>query len=801
MAFIYGELNNELIYENGIVKLKEYEDDLLFYASFDNTINANYAESNIIPSYYGSYELRSSGAFGQAALMSNSYIKYSEENFSGINEFTASFWIKPNFSTGKGYQEFLATAPSGITNTTYYFYITVDTVKYLVDVLLTSADQMLDIIGKINTRLTAMLIEATASLSSSGKIRITAKTFGSTVLLENYSSNNISVILGGIDKPYLFNFPSVDTKLFDSFNAINNNNRITITHKNSKDIEISLYDGTGSIVSSYSAPWSNDTRKYNNFELCINDTIAQFFIDGKLFALMNTGFTPKLNNVYIGSINGSDGYFFDELIVSSVYKHQKNFTPNQYALTRYSVNSPYVDFKIENALDLGDIQSLLIDCSNSVSFNVSIGNQTYYYYNSAWMPSDGTFSKSSEKTIFLEKFPTLFFNGQDVIIRAFLTSDGNTEVYIGEINVIIDKFSEKPAKIIGTKSINTPIDLTNDYFIKIQTSSGERTIDFRSAPNIAAVTLQDIKNIINNSNVANLAPVSSDGNNKLVLFTRDVGDSAIISILGTETNSALSLIWGEATASFGTEEAGQFSFDYTEIFRYIRSMLGHPITIVELTEEHLYDAVSYAVYYFNYYRNSKENMLKVKLTMNLDGSYNLPKEIAGQDDIIDILFRPSYPFSFFGGTNNDIMSQSYINWFFQNNKNGGFSSMASDYYVSLSTINDISNILGTKIGYRFFGEKLFITPNQGPGLDVAIVFKSAATVQEINTNMLIKKLALAKAKQILGEIRSSFGGTIPGGTENIQLKSSEFVTQGKEDEQEALQELQRLQEPLFIMFV
>jgi hypothetical protein len=116
-------------------------------------------------------------------------------------------------------------------------------------------------------------------------------------------------------------------------------------------------------------------------------------------------------------------------------------------------------------------------------------------------------------------------------------------------------------------------------------------------------------------------------------------------------------------------------------------------------------------------------------------------------------------------------------------------------------MKDLANVLGTNINYRFFDGKLFITPPPPYGAVVGCVFRSAVSINEINTNMLIKKLSIARVKQVLGTVRSTFGGVVPGGTENLTLRGESMIAEGKQEETDALQELQRLQEPLFLLYV
>jgi hypothetical protein len=531
--------------------------------------------------------------------------------------------------------------------------------------------------------------------------------------------------------------------------------------------------------------------------LDFNETIGQFFLDGVMKSIFQTGFL-RTDSGYLTISSGTTQYKFDEVIIYDVYKNNRNFTPAASNLSKYDISRPYVDLKVDELLNQGDVIALELTASAQTTYIASIGGIYYYYFAGGWQVSNGTYSQSTELILFIEKFPELNFNGTETIIRVFLASDGNTLQYLETLNLITDITSSKPAKLTGTKDLTNPVDLSVNNKIKITTVAGSYAVNIAGATP-AATTLTEIKNKINAAAIPYLAPASDDGAGHLVLFTTNTGSTALLAVDNGTTNSALSIVWGSADSLVGTEEISPFSLDYSEIFRYIRSTLGDPIVPVELTDEQLQDCVSYAVYYFNYYRNSKESLLKTILVNNGDGTFTIPTEVGGEQNIVDVIFRPGYPFSFFDG-NDNFMSLVYMNWFSQNYRGNGLGSLASDYFVSMSTLQDLSNILGKNISYRFFDGKMKITPMPPGGCMVGIIFRSALTLTEINTNMLIKKLSIARAKQLLGTIRSTFGGVVPGGTENLTLRGEALIAEGKQEENDALIELQKLQEPFFLSF-
>ncbi|MGV9141915.1 MAG: hypothetical protein ACOC1X_03155, partial [Promethearchaeota archaeon] len=147
-----------------------------------------------------------------------------------------------------------------------------------------------------------------------------------------------------------------------------------------------------------------------------------------------------------------------------------------------------------------------------------------------------------------------------------------------------------------------------------------------------------------------------------------------------------------------------------------------------------------------------------------------------------------------GSDADSIMSNIYMQWMFQRGRHAGFNDFLGDYYITLSAEKDYSIILGTEVRWRFYNGRIFINPVP-IGMDVIIVFRSALKIEEINTNTLIREYALGEAKKTLGNIRSTFGGQIPGGTENIQLNGDALKTEGQQEVEKALEKMMGLMEP------
>lgn len=221
--------------------------------------------------------------------------------------------------------------------------------------------------------------------------------------------------------------------------------------------------------------------------------------------------------------------------------------------------------------------------------------------------------------------------------------------------------------------------------------------------------------------------------------------------------------------------------NFNNIFDFIRRSLGYPKVPVELTDDQLLDALNQSVFQYNRYRNYDKKLDLVNtsdLDRHPDGSYYLPVGIE-EKDIIEILFKPRYSWSWYSG-DNSLMANMYM----QNLFSGyNLSQSAADYYINITTQNDLKNIFGSQSGWSINNGRLYLFP-KFPGIEsmrIGIKYRETISIEEINTNIQIRQLALAYAKITLGNIRSTFGNQIPGGDAMLQLNGADLIQQGQSE--------------------
>jgi hypothetical protein len=126
----------------------------------------------------------------------------------------------------------------------------------------------------------------------------------------------------------------------------------------------------------------------------------------------------------------------------------------------------------------------------------------------------------------------LTITGDDTLyFKIYFDSDGGTDCYINDIQLIVDETADTPAQITGTISLLNPVNLTDDYFVRIETNQGGANVNLSNQViDITSVSLQEIKTAIDLALVPGLRPAKDDGLGHLVLESITTGEDASVTI-------------------------------------------------------------------------------------------------------------------------------------------------------------------------------------------------------------------------------------------------------------------------------
>jgi len=796
----------DFIKENSVIHLKPYRDGLQFYTSFDSNFTPIYSNSGETVVITGTPTIQTTGVFSNCGELSGSVV-YNKNNFITLNEKgTIQFRLKSAFNNAYSYQEFNmnlntvvpATDPETIVPGDYSIKVIfggLDQGHFTITLVAT--DGLLEIATKLMNAVNTATIMANYV---NDVLRIEGKEKGIYVSVEEPTNGDFSLItlLGGVDTAKLLNAPLVNTTFFSLKNDTDNSNLINLIHNINGTIQLEMYNATTKIVDT-SFEWNNEPTLWYDFAISYDESNVKLYLNGTIAGIANTGFTRVYANNKLTLFGTADNHhFIDELIISNLKLFDSStYTVETNPMTKYSVLNPYIDIEYGKGFKNNEVKDVELSCSTNCKFVVKLGSSWYYYYSGSWVLSDGTFAKSITDSILATQFKELYFDEDNYItIRVYFNSNGVEDCWLENLDIIFNPLESERATIVGNIIIPSTLDLTNNKNLLIVTDLGTKEVDLTSyAINPASVSKEEIVSSINSSSVPGLENAIINPEGYLVLTAETVGSASYISVQEPQTSSAVSLVWGTLQSDYGLDNTGRV-FDYEEIFRYTRSSLGAPQVPVELTDEQLNDALSAAVFEYNRWRNVNENIMTLDLVGDGTTGYEIPAAVGGINNIIDIIVQPRTGLVF-GNIGDDLMASIYTQFFFRNGNS--FIETAADYYLTLSAQRDIDNIMGTAIKHYFYNNKLWIFPIPTRTMTVGIKYRSTLLPEEIVYNQQIRDLTLAKAKIILGTIRSTFGGRIPMGDSEITLNGDGLKSEGREEWTATVQFLQKTQPIEFII--
>jgi len=221
---------------------------------------------------------------------------------------------------------------------------------------------------------------------------------------------------------------------------------------------------------------------------------------------------------------------------------------------------------------------------------------------------------------------------------------------------------------------------------------------------------------------------------------------------------------------------------------YVLSMLGYPTVSVEITEKQLEMCIREACERWFEYRTPKVKYYYFQVQPGQD-IYEIPQEALHQTPqgikIKGVLYRPS----------NFEQFQYFFQYVLYNYK----PIRLANIYMMWMNLESFQWITGQNVSWEIIeGNKIRIAPIPQEPTDAAIIYCLNHPDSDLDQNLWIWKFALAKAKQIVGTVRSKFTIPSPTGGE-LNLNGAELVAQGKEEEKELIEELVSKAEPMGVL--
>ena len=229
--------------------------------------------------------------------------------------------------------------------------------------------------------------------------------------------------------------------------------------------------------------------------------------------------------------------------------------------------------------------------------------------------------------------------------------------------------------------------------------------------------------------------------------------------------------------------------------QYILRQLGWPLIRVEITHDQLTDCILDAVQLFHDFAALDYAIEEVS---GFGGNtVTIPNHIQPKH-IVEIIFERDYY---------DSLSAGMAATGFEETLGGvlpyslsGRSSFLHDfdiagYYLYLQHMEDFKKVLGIKRHFEIIGGEIKLFPANLKYRKIGILYKPMLDEKGSSQYTWIKQYAVAKAKIIVGTIRSKLGGFSSTGT-NIAVDGDALKSEGREDINRLEEELKFLGPPM-----
>lgn len=769
--------------KDSTIELKEYESDLIFYSPL-NSHRAEFAFNDKIGTFSEKPMLFTGGPFGSYVKLADS-LTFGLENFSSLeNNVRISFYASANTLTGTTIAKLRKKdnfPEEGLPKGTYSLTVAVD--GYPTSALSFSLPSG----ASVSTIRNKLLFSLDPSIYPFELCGTSTET--DTIALQNLNPGRSMNITDGLNGESLLKYfdvevvdygcaPIKNTKIFELFN-------LKIIHYRKLDNGIPLsYLRFTLGEQDIDVQWKNNAIDFDNIEVNIDDNLIMIFINGKMVKVELLKNKFENNGTTLSLFGTSEyNYSFDELIINKNTRHTKDFELAKTQLTKYSTEKPYIDFhfpgsNLRQGLELKTSFQSGIECC-------VCDNGSFYYYNAgAWRKASGEFNNANDWYTTSEKLKTFDFSGEDFFIRCFFLSDGTT---LANLDVpyfeaseedIQDQNGDVPAVLVGEKEWEDTEEL-NGLPLNITTNAGTSTIVFEKD---TPFDIDEVVEIISDYYPDGIAKCYKDSKNRVCLISEDKGEAAYISVSG----EAAPLIFGDANFSKGAN-SNNGAIDYSKFFETVRTYTDKKLILPsEVSDEQMLLFLKEALAYYKRFKGDEINQYTCILKGDWHNGYEIPSVIESQKDIVDILFKPIFPITFYAadfadGNNENIFALTLAQGLFSGR--GGFGNsmdLTQNYYISLMGMQDFKQALGLNPSWEIINNRIYIYPSLvSRYTSVAIKYKAPLSEEECIRDPDIIKYVHGKCLMTIGSVRGQFGSVLSPGEASLTFNSAEMYSRGE----------------------
>lgn len=827
------------------IELKEYQNDLVFYSPMNDSFRAEYAHYDKIAQYEVKPEIFDGGPFGSFLKLRRPY-SFDIGNFSSFQNPAENVNLNARISFYLGSNKLIESTKialkandkmpaSGLPKGSYSFTVTVDgkpTSTMILNCTNENGTSVKQLKNKILFKLDPMVYPFEINIANNEENTI--------ILQSNFEGKTMKITDGqdGINLLDYFDVSSVEygsaphlfeEDIFKLFNLRIGHYRSISTGDDKSVLNFYLTDEDKE--EKYTVLWNSDSIYLDNIEVDFDDHLMYIFINGELKLVQQTEikFKKTEQTLILCDKETNSQYSFDEIIINKSCIHTKDFDVDNKQLTKYSVKKPFIDFyfsgkDVKKGMALSSVSQSGIRC-------VLCDNGNYYYYSTgAWRRARGSFEDTNDWATFTDKIKDYDYTGHDFFIRMFFFSDGVTPAYIdnpyfemedslyedknGNIAAILvgDKEWSKDGQPViedlmgkklviitdlGTSEIEFTYDddelkelqekdeliLTNDSFENdgsYESSDGSNEGD----QDRYLKYLFDINQVvdkINNYYPEGILKCYKDSKDRVILISETKGSDAYIMVKG----DAAPLIFGYTHYAKGQDQdAG--TIDYTKFYDAVRTYTGAPLISMEITDDQMKLFLKEALAYYKKWRATEANQYTCQLKGDWTNGWEIPTVVESQKDIIDIIFKPIFPITFYGagmignGTEN-IFTLTLAQSLFGGR--GGWKQghgITQDYYISLMGMQDFKQVLGLNPSWEIMNNRIYIFPSQVARFtNVAIKYKAPLSEEECLKDPDMIKYVHGKCLMTMGNIRGQYGSNLTSGETSLTFNADALYERGK----------------------
>lgn len=225
---------------------------------------------------------------------------------------------------------------------------------------------------------------------------------------------------------------------------------------------------------------------------------------------------------------------------------------------------------------------------------------------------------------------------------------------------------------------------------------------------------------------------------------------------------------------------------------YVKGQLGSPVINIEMTDGQLEQCIEDAAQIINRYLYGEaiyEDYLSFTATSGVD-EYSL-----SGNDISEV-----FDFDFSTGTNgiNSLFSPLntllYDDWVVKGNYPGSGNTQLTHYLIQMNNLEDIMRLFerSFRVDWRPSKQVLKLTPTPTQTLVGLLKVYKKSQATEIYNHPFMKRLSIAKAKQLWGFILGKYQINLPGGG---TTNGSEIKQDGLDSEEKVMSDIRDESEP------